>query len=127
MITVVNKKVNSKFYSMDQNNINNPVSGSVIIDSLSTDKTYTFYLAAQQVTQGTCTPTLYKVVHDTSKMPREALVNFSFEQCFNYYNWEGAVRVPACLQCANKLAKLFGENIQSNFEPSVLSKQHFFL
>ena len=128
VIVVVNKKINSKFYSMDKAYVNNPVSGSVIADSLSTnEETYSFHLAAQQVNQGSCTPTLYKVVHDTSKIPKEALVNFTFEQCFNYYNWEGAVRVPACLQCADKMAKLFGESIQKNFEPSALNKQHFFL
>jgi aubergine-like protein len=41
-------------------------------------------------------------------------MSFTYEQCFNYYNWEGAVRVPACLQCADKLAKLAGEHIKES-------------
>ena len=113
---VINKKINSRYFSIEthkQNQkftskISNPDSGSIILDSLSVDDSYDFHLAAQKVTQGSCTPTLFKVAYDTSKMPQEALINFTFEQCFNYYNWEGAVRVPACLQSADKLSKLFG-------------------
>jgi aubergine-like protein len=43
---------------------------------------------------------------NTSNIPMEALISFTFDQCFNYYNWEGAVKVPACVQCATKLSKL---------------------
>ena len=71
VVVIVNKKINSRFYSVEQQKmVNNPLSGSVITDPLSTGSTYSFHLAAQQVTQGTCTPTLYKVVHDTSNMPK---------------------------------------------------------
>jgi aubergine-like protein len=62
-------------------------SGSIIVEPLSRDDSYDFHLAAQKVTQGTCTPTLYRVAYDTTKMPQEALINFTYEQCFNYYNW----------------------------------------
>ena len=54
-------------------------------------------------------------------------MNFTYEQCFNYYNWEGAVRVPACLQCADKLSKLFGEYIGEELRQSPLTRTHFFL
>ena len=102
-------------------------SGSVIAEPLSIDDSYDFHLAAQYVTQGTCTPTLFRVAYDTTKMPQEALITFTFEQCFNYYNWEGAVRVPACLQCADKLSKLVSMSIKANIETSDLTKKHFFL
>lgn len=118
IVVVVNKKINSRYFAMGRENpqnpnkftpeLFNPDSGSVILEGFSTNDSYDFHLAAQKVTQGTCTPTLFKIAYDTSKMPQEALINFTFEQCFNYYNWEGAVRVPACLQCADKLSKLFG-------------------
>ena len=134
---VVNKKINSRYFAMgreNQSNPNkftpelfNPDSGSIILENFSIEDSYDFHLAAQKVTQGTCTPTLFKIAYDTSKMPQEALINFTFEQCFNYYNWEGAVRVPACLQSASKLAKLFSESVQCKLEPSDLNKQHFFL
>ena len=44
----------------------NPEPGSVIIDKLSVDDQFDFHLAAQKVTQGTCTPTQYVVGYDES-------------------------------------------------------------
>ena len=130
----VNKKINARFYAGEQNQqnkfvprVSNPNSGSVLVEALSKDESYDFYLAAQLVTQGTCTPTHYTIAYNKSKVPQEALITFTYEQCFNYYNWEGAVRVPACLQCADKLAKLVGESIQQDIVESEDSKRHYFL
>lgn len=106
---IANTKINTRFYGVrNQTELVNPNSGSVMIDSLSSENLYDFHLAAQYVSQGTCTPTLFRVAYDNSKMSQEALISFTFEQCFNYYNWEGAIKVPACLQYANKLSKLYG-------------------
>lgn len=97
MIVTVNKKINSRFYNADKDRqqplnkfiskLLNVDSGSIIVEQLSQDNSYDFHLAAQYVTQGTCTPTLFRVAYDTTKMPQEALITFTFEQCFNYYNW----------------------------------------
>ena len=84
------------------------------MDELTVNENFDFFLAAQRVTEGTCTPTHYQIVHNTSKISIEDFSQFTYEQCFNYYNWTGAVKVPATMQCANKLAKLVGESIQSN-------------
>ncbi len=65
-------------------------------------------MAAQKVTQGTCTPTQYIIIYKNFDLNLQDLIEFTYSQCFNYYNWTGAVRVPACLQCADKLAKLVG-------------------
>lgn len=97
MICLVNKKINSRYFAVGKENAQeankftpqlfNPDSGSVVTDALSVNDSYDFHLAAQYVTQGTCTPTLFKVAYDSTKMTQEALINFTFEQCFNYYNW----------------------------------------
>lgn len=136
MVVIANKKVNSRYYNVRRESqqpnkfapeVSNVDSGSILIEPLSSEDSYDFHLAAQYVTQGTCTPTLFRVAYDTTKMPQEALISFTFEQCFNYYNWEGAVRVPACLQCADKLSKLVSMSIKDNIEQSSLTKKHFFL
>ena len=105
---VVNKKVNSRFFGMNQNQVFNPEPGSVVVEEMSVDDRFDFHLVAQKVTQGTSTPSHYVVAYDSSKIPQEDLVRFTYEQCYNYYNWQGSVKVPACLQCANKLSKLAG-------------------
>jgi aubergine-like protein len=120
MYITVNKKINTRFYDPCEKvgkfapRVSNPSSGTCVFDELSVDKLFDFHLAAQKVTQGTCTPTQYIVVHNDSQITQESLAQYTYEQCFNYYNWQGAVKVPACLQCADKLAKLVGESIQAN-------------
>lgn len=85
---------------------------------MSVDDRFDFHLAAQRVTEGTCTPTHYVIGVDTSRIPQEDLIQFTYEQCYNYYNWQGSVKVPAGLQCANKLSKLAGESIKKSFVES---------
>lgn len=109
---MVNKNINTRFFNVNQRDALNPEPGSVIVNQLSTDDAFDFHLVAQKVTQGTSTPTQYIVAYDSSKIPQEDLIQFTYEQCYNYYNWQGSVKVPACLQCANKLSKLAGESIQ---------------
>ncbi len=126
MYTTVTTKINSRFFDFPQGSsggngsnkfqprVENPNSGTVVMDELTVNENFDFFLAAQRVTEGTCTPTHYQIVHNTSKISIEDFSQFTYEQCFNYYNWTGAVKVPATMQCANKLAKLVGESIQSN-------------
>lgn len=78
MILVVNKKVNSRYYNVIKEappnkfapNVSNVDSGSILVEPLSIDNSYDFHLAAQYVTQGTCTPTLFRVAYDSSKIPQ---------------------------------------------------------
>lgn len=134
---VVNKKINTRFFQeinssgsqgKFQTGVSNPMSGSCLVDEISIGNQYDFHLAAQKVTQGTCTPTHYIVAYDNSEtIPQESLAQFTYEQCFNYYNWQGAVKVPACLQCATKLANLVGESIQQNIVEGDIQKSYHFL
>ena len=77
----VNKKINSRFFMAEGNNpqqggnkfipkVLNPSSGSVIVEEMSKNDAYDFHLAAQLVTQGTCTPTHYTVAYNGSKIPQ---------------------------------------------------------
>jgi aubergine-like protein len=136
--TTVNTKINTRIFDFSEGSsathsnkftprADNPKSGTVAMDELSVEERYDFHLAAQRVTEGTCTPTLYTVVKDSSKMPQEAMTQFTYEQCFNYYNWTGAVKVPAALQCANKVAKLVGESIQADVNAGEVLTSYYFL
>lgn len=88
MIVTVNKKINTRYFAIGKENqqnpnkfipeIFNPDSGSIMAEPLSVEDSYDFHLAAQYVTQGTCTPTLFKVAWDKTNMPQEALMHFTF-------------------------------------------------
>lgn len=64
------------------------------------------------MTQGSCTPTHYRIAYDSSQVPQEAIAQLTYEQCYNYFNWFGSVRVPGCLQGADKLSRLVGEHMR---------------
>ena len=93
MFLVVNKKVNSRYYSVLKENqdskvlkIENVNSGSILVEPSDIVDYNDFKLAAQFMTQSTPTPTMFRIAYDTTKMPLEALISFTFEQCFSYYN-----------------------------------------
>lgn len=132
----MNKKINTRIFDNSSRggsvgkfmpDVTNSSSGTCVFDELSINNLYDFHLTAQKVTQGTCTPTHYIVVYDKSKLSQESLSQFTYDQCFNYYNWQGAVKVPANLQCADKLAKLVGESIQRDVVDGEVTKSYFFL
>lgn len=79
-------------------------------------------MAAQYVTQGTCTPTHYTVLENTTKFTEEMFWLITYYQCFNYWNWSGAVKVPACVQYAHKLAFLVGDTFQKQIHKSLVDK-----
>jgi len=130
----VEKKINTRFFSTYDGKgvkkgdpkLENPGSGSIILEEMSIDNAFDFHLVPQVVNQGTCTPTHYRVAYTNSEVPIESIAEFTFEQCFNYFNWQGAVRVPACLQAADKLSKLVGEYIKEDVKGGDLQdKQHY--
>ncbi len=134
---MANKKINARFYNMRREQgsnrskflpeVENPEPGSVIFEDISSTNGLDFHLAAQKVTQGTCTPTLYRVAFQRhAKSELTDLAKFTHEQCMNYPNWSGAVRVPAALQLANKLATLVGESIRQDVSGPI-AQSYFFL
>lgn len=126
---LVNKRLDERFFSYADNygkrSYFNPPSGTLISTQVVSKNRYDFYLCAQDVTIGTCTPTHYTVVYDTVHLPHDTLTGFTYYQCFNYFNWSGAVRVPACAQYAHKVAYLAGECVIRDLPQSLRSRLSF--
>lgn len=104
----------------------NPPPGSVISGPMSRYN-YDFFMVPQWVNQGTATPTHYVVVHNNSKLSEQALITLTYHQCYNYFNWKGAIRIPASLMYANKLATLVGEHLKSTPTDESLSSKLYSL
>ena len=67
-------------------------------------------MASVVVREGTCTPVSFKIGYESHPdFPLEAISDLTYNQTYSYYNWTGSVRVPATLQNANKLSKLYSE------------------
>jgi aubergine-like protein len=133
---LVNKKPNSRIYEREGSgktaNYENPAPGSVIFEDLSKDGYREFHLASVLVNQGSCTPVEFKIGYESKDkmVPLDALAELTYNQCYCYFNWTGAVRVPASLQYANKLSKQcseIGEDLMTEEKGSDLKSKPFFL
>lgn len=112
---VVTKRISVKSISQEASGqAFNPQSGTIISSGI-TKKEMEFFMVAQNVTEGTATPTRYQVLLNECGYSSDILHEITFFQAFNYYGWSGAVKVPAVCQYAHKLAYHVGENYrQSN-------------
>lgn len=88
---------------------------------------YDFFLVAQNVRQGTVTPTHYIVIHDTANLKPDHVQRLSFKLCHLYYNWPGTIRVPAPCQYAHKLAYLVGQHMIGQVPSIELCDRLFYL
>lgn len=116
--TIVQKRINARFYTCKDSSgqVENPSPGTVLDHTITRRGMYDFFLVPQSVRQGTVTPTHCIVLEDESNFQPDHLQRLTYKLCFLYYNWPGAVRVPACCQYAHKLAFLVGNSLKR--EPS---------
>lgn len=124
---IVTKKINDRFFTPNgpgANKYYNPPSGTWVSEQM-VSKNYDFFLCAQNVTQGTCTPTHYTVLYNNTNIAEDVLAKLTYYQCFNYFNWTGAIRVPACVQYSSKLAFLIGQTLQADPHESLCDKLYF--
>ena len=123
---IVTKRINDRFFVRSGPDvIRNPPSGTLVCDEV-VSKNFDFFLCAQNVTEGTCTPTHYNVVYNTSSITEDEIEKFTYHQCFNYFNWSGAIRVPACVKYADLLAYNVGHLLEK--EPNLeLCKKLYYL
>nr|NP_001107667.1 seali [Strongylocentrotus purpuratus]ABY58155.1 seali [Strongylocentrotus purpuratus] len=125
-IVVVQKRINTRIFSVAGGNYENPYPGMVIDHTITRPTWYDFFLVSQHVRQGTVTPTHYVVVHDSTQLKPDHMQRLAYKLTHLYYNWPGTVRVPAPCQYAHKLAYLVGQNLHK--EPSLeLCDKLFFL
>jgi len=112
---IVTKRIDDRIFvperSGSQKTYFNPPAGTVVGESIVSDN-FDFLLVSQNVNQGTCTPTRYEVIFDNTGLTQDVFWKLTYTQCYNYYNWNGSVRVPAAAQYAHKLAYLMGQTVQ---------------
>ena len=111
---VVTKRISDKSLTVnDDGSVSNPPSGTILSTGVIKNE-MEFFMVAQNVTEGTATPTRYQVLLNECNYSSEDLHQITYYQAFNYYGWSGAVKVPAVCQYAHKLAYHVGENYRQS-------------
>nr|AAQ74967.1 Twi2p [Tetrahymena thermophila] len=110
----VNRKIGQKFYQSpqgDKGEVSNPASGTIVASQV-VQNNFEFFMAAQNCNSGVCTPTKYTCLYNNTNLKEDQIWQLTYYQTFNYYNWQGPVRVPAAMKYAEKLAKFVSDTIQ---------------
>jgi len=135
-LIIVNKRVRQRFFQQTQGNnnqnfIDNPPQGTYVDtgfveQSEVIDGKFDFFLVPHSVTQGSVKPTHFYVAKNSSQISKMAILNFTYALCYNYYNWNDAIKIPAPCMLADKIAGFRSEvgTIPSNVD---LHKLPFYL
>ena len=102
---LVNTKSTFKFFHPENGVYYNPYSGLLVLDGVTNRNFFEFYIQPQEVTQGSATPTCFHVAYGNLNFP-EIIPKLTFDLCHLYSNWEGSVRMPNVMKCAEKLSKM---------------------
>ncbi|XP_033230156.1 piwi-like protein Siwi isoform X2 [Belonocnema kinseyi] len=105
---IVTKKINTRFF----HNGRNAPAGTVVDDVVTNPARYDFFLVSQGGGKGTIAPSGYSVISDTSQWGPDKIQRMTYKLTQMYYNFAGAVKVPAPCQYAHKLAALVAQSIQ---------------
>lgn len=116
--TVVVKKTAAKFFTpatvrrgqTGKTEVSNPPPGTVVVSRVVPEQG-DFYLISHSANQGMSSPTLYRTIFTSRKsnFPLEELSRLAYKLCHLYFNWTGAIKVPAPCMMAHKLAYLVGK------------------
>jgi len=116
------KRVNTRIFAGDPASFKNPVAGTIIDGGVTDRDTYEFYMVSVAAKQGMTTPTRFTVLYDTIKASPDKIQLLTFKLCHNYYNVSGAIKEPACIRYAHRLAALVGERGGRNKDPPVIHR-----
>jgi aubergine-like protein len=90
--------------------ISNPPQGTYVDQGFVEQETvieggaFDFFLVPHSVTQGAVKPTHFYVASNTSSITKDAILNFTYGLCYNYYNWADSIKIPAPCMLADKIA-----------------------
>ena len=107
---LVNTKSAFKFFEPGEDNNGNdtyfnPYSGLLVLDGVINKNLFEFYIQPQEVTEGSATPSCFQVAYGNLNLP-EFIPKFTFDLCHIYSNWQGSIRIPNVIKCAEKLSKM---------------------
>jgi len=131
---LINKRINQRFFSqsmsqkrhgyefegkgMEKDFLSNPQCGTIVTEKI-TGRGFDFYLCAQYVREGTCNATHYRVLYNTTNLTEDQVWQFTYFQCYNYFNWTGSVKVPGAVQYASKFAQFMEDHISKPIHKNV--------
>lgn len=133
LFVIVQKRIVARFINQVNQETVHP--GTVISDTVTSSQFWDFFLVPCSPPPGcTATPTRFIVIEDGLGLSKDEkgrgmadLEVFTNQLCALYFNWPGAIRVPACVKYAYKLSQQFSQAMHSQGNPNakLLLSYHF--
>jgi hypothetical protein len=131
---LVNTRTSIKFFEYniiktydDNNNDNyykNPEQGLIVLDGITNNKRFEFFIQPQKVNSGSATPTYFHVAYGNMEFP-EILIQLTYWTTYLYQNWQNAVRIPHVLKLAEKLANMTAQYTRADLNEKLSDKTSF--
>ena len=121
---LVNTRTTFKFFEKSGNKYFNPGAGLLVIDGVTHQDKFEFFIQPQQVTGGSATPTRFYVAYGNMNCP-EILPKFTFDLCHIYSNWQGTIRIPNVIKAAEKLSKMIVKITQEEMNKRLAEGQSY--
>ena len=83
----VNKRIVTRFFDTRNDNLNNPISGTVVNSDIVSNLYSQFYLVSQSTTQGTVSPSSYDIIYNMCEWSVGDYQKLAYKLCHLYYNW----------------------------------------
>lgn len=124
----VARRGNMRFFlTGDDGKQKNPETGTVMDDLRICPAAYpSFYLISQAIAKGTASPTFYSVLLNEGSLGVDMIQSLTYRLCLMYFNSSAAVRLPAPVLYAAKLARMIGGVVKQAPHPS-LQRSLFYL
>ncbi|XP_055349505.1 piwi-like protein 1 [Paramacrobiotus metropolitanus] len=122
---VVSRNVGTRFFQENGKTVGNPLPGTVVDRVVTRADRRDFFVVAQNVREGTASPTYYHVIVDDAGRKMDDLQLMTYRLCHLYYNWQGPICVPAALMCAKKHSQLIAHNLHQSPATSLRDRMHF--
>ncbi|KAH0790951.1 piwi-like protein 1 isoform X1 [Histomonas meleagridis] len=112
---IAQKHGSVRIMKVNGNSVVNADAGTVVTDQIGAKGVAEFYLVSHHANQGSATPTRYTIIHHSPvTWEDDQLILLTHYQTLQYPNWPGAIRIPACLMLAGRLAEMTKSHLGSN-------------
>ena len=109
----VSRQITERIFEQDgRGNAKNPRGGLIVSNGITRKNRFEFYMVAQNVNQGSATPTHYSCVFNDTSFSEDEILKTTYYQTFNYANWRGPVKVPGVAMNAIKLSQFWADNLK---------------
>lgn len=109
----VSTQITERIFEKDKRfGAKNPNGGLIVCKGINRQDRFEFLMVAQNVNQGSATPTKYNCVYNNTQLTEDEIIKTTYYQTFNYANWQGPVKVPSVCMYSQKCAQYWADNLK---------------